>query len=262
MRLSPALQRWLVTLAVVGGLLALLLLAPRTPWQWGRIWGAGGYASLLLAGLLTTAWISLAAMVLGLLLGFAGGRARLSRSPALQQVGTLYVEVVRSTPFLVQVLVAYYCIAPALRDLLLDAGTPQAVARLLDQPALVGVLALGLFCGAYVTEIVRAAVESVERGQVEAALAQGMSHAQVLRLVLLPQAFRRMLPPLAGELVSLVKDSSILSVIAVAELSKRASEVQSATYLSFEVLLPVAVLYLGLTFPLSRLARRLEARLR
>lgn len=261
LRPSPAWQRTLVTLAVVGGLLALLLLAPRTPWQWGRIWGSGGYASLLLSGLLTTAWVSLAAMVLGLLLGFAGGRARLSRSPALQQVGTLYVEVVRSTPFLVQVLVAYYCIAPALRDLLLDAGTPQAVARLLDQPALVGVLALGLFCGAYVTEIVRAAVESVDRGQVEAALAQGMSHAQVLRLVLLPQAFRRMLPPLAGELVSLVKDSSILSVIAVAELSKRASEVQSATYLSFEVLLPVAVLYLGLTFPLSRLARRLEARL-
>lgn len=262
MRLSPFAQRLLVTLVLVGGLVAFLLLAPRTPYQWGRIWGAGGYGALLLGGFLTTAWVSLVAMVLGLALGLAGGRARLARSPAVQQVGTLYVEIVRSTPFLIQVLVAYYCIAPVLRDLLLGAGAPSGLAQLFNQPIFVGVLALGLFCGAYVTEIVRAAVESVDRGQTEAALAQGMSHAQVLRLVLFPQAFRRMIPPLTGELVSLVKDSSILSIIAVAELSKRASEAQSATYLSFEVLLPVALLYLALTFPLGRLARHLEQRTR
>jgi polar amino acid transport system permease protein len=261
MRLGATTQRALVTLAVVGGLVGFLLLAPRTPYRWERIWGAGGYGALILGGLVTTAWVSLVAMVLGLVLGFAGGRARLARSPAVQQVGTLYVEIVRSTPFLIQVLVAYYGVAPLLRDLLLGAGVPPGVAGLFNEPIFVGVLALGLFCGAYVTEIVRAAVESVDRGQAEAALAQGMSHAQVLRLVLFPQALRRMIPPLTGELVSLVKDSSILSIIAVAELSKRASEVQAATYLSFEVLLPVALLYLALTFPLGRLARHLEQRL-
>jgi polar amino acid transport system permease protein len=259
-RLSPFTQRLLVTLAILGGLAAFLLLAPRTPYRWDRIWGPGGYGAQILGGFATTAWVSLVAMVLGLVLGFAGGRARLARSPAVQQVGTLYVEIVRGTPFLIQVLVAYYCIAPVLRDLLLEAGAPTGLALLFNQPIFVGVVALGLFCGAYVTEIVRAAVESVDRGQSEAALAQGMTHAQVLRHVLFPQALKRMIPPLTGELVSLVKDSSILSIIAVAELSKRASEAQAATYLSFEVLLPVAVLYLALTFPLGRLARHMERR--
>jgi len=258
----PLLQRWLVTVGLLGGGLAFLLIAPRTPYAWGRIWGDGGYGHLILSGLITTAWVSLGAMVLGLAFGLAGGLARLSRSPAVQQVGTVYVEIVRSTPFLIQVLVAYYCVAPAVSDGLLRLGVHGDVVRLVKQAAFVGVISLGLFCGAYVTEIVRAAVESVDRGQTEAALSQGMSHRQVLRHVLLPQAFRRMIPPLAGELVSLVKDSSILSIIAVSELSKRASEVQSSTFLSFEVLLPVAVLYLCLTFPLSRLARHLELRLR
>jgi polar amino acid transport system permease protein len=188
--------------------------------------------------------------------------ARLSRRPALQQAGVTYVEIVRGTPLLVQVLVAYYAVAPALRDLLRSAGAPSALSAPFDDPVFVGVVTLGVFAGAYVTEIVRAAVESVDRGQTEAALSQGMTHGQVLRLVLLPQALRRMIPPLTGELVSLVKDSSLLSVIAVSELLKRSSEVQSTTYKTSEVLLPLALLYLCITFPLSRLARRLELRLR
>lgn len=261
-RLSPLTQRVAVTALLLGGLVAFLLLAPRKSHEWGRVWGEGGYAGVILGGFVTTAWVSVVALTLGLLFGFAGGRAKLSRSPALQQVGTVYVEIVRGTPFLIQVIVAYYAFAPALRDMLLGLGCPAAVALQLDRAVVVGVLTLGLFCGAYVTEIVRAAVESVDRGQTEAALAQGMSHRQVLRWILLPQAFRRMVPPLTGELVSLVKDSSILSIITVAELSKRASEVQQSTYLTFEVLLPVVALYLCLTFPLSRLARRLELRLR
>lgn len=261
-RFSPLLQRIAVTVLLVGGLVAFLLLAPPEPFQWGRIWGEGGYGRVILGGFVTTIWISLASLVLGLVFGFAGGRARLSRSPAVQQIGTVYVELVRGTPFLIQVIVAYYCFAPALHAFLLKLGVPSAVAQVLDSAQVVGVLALGLLCGAYVTEIVRAAVESVDRGQTEAALAQGMTHGQVLRLVLLPQAVRRMIPPLTGELVSLVKDSSILSIITVAELTKRSSEVRQSTYLTFEVLLPVVVLYLCLTFPLSRLARRLELRLR
>lgn len=259
--LSAPVQRILVTAALVGGLIAFLLLARRTPYRWERIWGDGGYGGLILSGLLTTAWVSLVALVLGLLLGFGGGLLRLSRSPALQQVGVVYVTVVRCTPFLVQVFIAYYVVAPVLRDLLLQAGASASLTQLFNEPAFVGVIALGFCCGAYVTEIVRAAVESVDRGQTESALAQGMTHGQVLRFVLLPQALRRMLPPLAGEMVSLVKDSSILSIIAVAELSKRASEVQSATYLSFEVLLPVAAFYMLITFPLAHMTRRLEIHL-
>lgn len=261
-RPSPLTQRVAVTVLLLGGFVLFLLLAPRKPYEWGRVWGEGGYAGVILGGFVTTAWVSVVAMVLGLCFGFAGGRAKLSRSPALQQVGTVYVEIVRGTPFLIQVIVAYYAFAPALRDMLLGLGCPAAVALLLDQAVVVGVLTLGLFCGAYVTEIVRAAVESVDRGQTEAALAQGMSHRQVLRWILLPQAFRRMVPPLTGEMVSLVKDSSILSVITVAELAQSARKAQQSTFVTFEVLLPVIVLYLCLTFPLSRLARRLELRLR
>lgn len=251
-----------VTLGVLGALVAFLLVAPRHTWNWGRVWGDGASVRYLLGGLFVTAWVSLAAMALGLLLGLAGGLARLSRSAALQQVGTLYVEVVRGTPFLVQVIVAWFCFAPALRDGLTQIGLPGALTALFDDPAFVGVVALGLCSGAYVTEIVRAAIESIDRGQTEAALAQGMTWGQVLRFVLLPQSLRRMLPPLAGELVTLVKDSSILSVIAVSELAKRGSEVQARTYKTFEVFLPMAVLYLVLTFPLSRLSRRLELRMR
>lgn len=254
--------RLAVTVGLLGGFLALIALGTRYRWEWGRVWVEGGYGRYILGGLLTTAWISLLGMLLALVFGFAGGLSRLSRRPALQQAGATYVEVVRGTPLLVQVLVAYYCVAPALRDALRGLGAPPALSLLFDDAVFVGVIALGVFAGAYVTEIVRAAVESVDRGQTEAALSQGMTHGQVLRLVLLPQALRRMVPPLTGELVSLVKDSSLLSIIAVSELSKRSSEVQSATYKTNEVLLPLALLYLCITFPLSRLARRLELRLR
>lgn len=256
------LLRAAVTVAALGALLALALGSPHYRYEWGRVWSDGAQVRYLLGGLWMTIWISLAGLVLGLVFGLLGGLARLSRSAALQQLGTVYVEVIRGTPFLVQAFVAYYCLAPALRDGLLGLGAPEAFARLGDDATVVGVTILGLCSGAYVTEIVRAAVESVDRGQTEAALSQGMTYGQVLRLVLLPQSLRRMLPPLAGELVTLVKDSAILSVISVSELAKRSSEWRSSTYKTFEVLLPMAALYLALTFPLSRFARRLELRLR
>jgi polar amino acid transport system permease protein len=167
---------------------------------------------------------------------------------------------VRGTPLIIQLLLAYYCVSPALRDALLGVGASAALVEVLDQRAFVGVIALGFFAGAYVTEILRASVESIDRGQTEAALAQGMTRKQVFRLVLLPQALRRMIPPLTGEFVSLVKDSSLLGVIGVLELSKAADEARSEQHRTFEILLPVAVLYLAITFPLSRLARWLELR--
>lgn len=254
------LLRLAVSAVLVGGLLAALLLPSGRRFAWERVWGDGEAVRYLLGGFAATAWISLAGGALGLLLGLAAGLGRLSRSAVRHQAATLYVEVVRGTPFLVQVMVAYYCIGPALRDLCRALGAP-GLGAVFDDAVAVGVVALGVCSGAYVAEIVRAAVESVDRGQTEAALAQGMTWGQVLRLVLLPQALRRMLPPLTGELVTLIKDSSILSVIAVSELAKRSSEVSSRTYLTWEVLLPMALLYLALTVPLSHVARRLEARL-
>jgi polar amino acid transport system permease protein len=247
-----------VTGLLLGAVVLFFVVAPRYRWEWHRIWG---YRGVLLEGLWTTAWMATAALVLGLVLGLLGGVLRLSSRPALNQVGVLYVEIVRGTPLLVQMLVAYFCIAPAVGGALEAMGAPMGVLSFVTDRRAVGVAALGVFAGAYVTEIVRAAIQSVDRGQTEAAISQGMSRAQVMRHVLLPQALRRMVPPLAGELVNLVKDSSLLYVIAVSEVSKRAYEVYAATNKTFEPFLALAVLYLALTFPLSRLARWLELRL-
>ena len=248
-RRSAILQRTIVTVAVLGGVLLFLALSgPRNGWDFQRVWGRRGDAdplAVFLRALLLTLGISAGALLLALACGFLGGLARLSTRPWLHQLGSIYVEVVRGTPLLVQLFVAVYCI-----------GYAPGV----DEPLVVGVLTMGVFAGAYVAEIVRGAVQSIDPAQAEAALSQGMTRWQVLRLVLLPQALRRMLPPLAGEFVSLVKDSSLLSAVGVLEITKRAREFQAETYRTFEVFLPLAATYLAITFPLSRLARRLELR--
>jgi polar amino acid transport system permease protein len=242
-------QRALVTALVLGGLvLFLAATGPADGWEWYRVWGDAsrpGYRWLFLRSLGVTLLVSAGALVVALVLGFAGGLARLSRRPWLSQLGTLYVEIVRGTPLLVQIFLAVYCVG-----YVLDVRDPN----------LLGILTLGIFAGAYVTEIVRSAVESIDPGQTEAALSQGMTRAQALRHVLLPQALRRMLPPMTGEFVSLVKDSSLLSVIGVLEVTKRAQEAQSVTLRTVEIYVPLALMYLAVTFPLSRWARRLELR--
>jgi len=122
------------------------------------------------------------------------------------------------------------------------------------------VLALAIFTGAYVAEIVRAGIQSVHRGQMEAARSLGLSYSQAMRRIILPQAFRRILPPLAGQFISLVKDSSLLGVIAVRELTKATREVVSSSLQPFELWILCAVLYLVLTFTLSLLIQQLERR--
>ena len=246
---SEGVQRGLVTAAVLSGVvLFLALTGPADGWEWFRVWGDGsrpGYRWLFLRSLGTTLLVSSGALGVAVVLGLAGGLARLSRRAWLSQLGTLYVELVRGTPLLVQIFLAVYCVGYVLR---------------IENANLLGVVTLGIFAGAYVTEIVRSAVESIDPGQTEAALSQGLSRAQVLCHVLLPQALRRMLPPMTGEFVSLVKDSSLLSVIGVLELTKRGQEAQSVTLRTFEIYVPLAVMYLAITFPLSRLARRWELR--
>ena len=254
------LLRALTTLGVLGVFLGLLAFMPNYRWEWHRVWG-GERGNFMLMGIPVVLGISAASLVLSLVLGIAGGLARLSKNPILNQLAAIYVEIVRGTPLLVQVLVAYFCFAPLVGGLVETLGGPTALVELANNRVVVGTLTLALFTGAYVTEIVRAAVESIDKGQTEAALSQGMTRRQVYRLVIFPQAARRMVPPMAGQFVSLVKDSSLLMIIGVLELTKRASEVRSSTYKDFEVLLPLALMYLVITFPLSRLARRLELRL-
>lgn len=257
----PQLVRVAVSVLVIGGGLFALLNVPGWTYDWAAVWGDSGTVSHYLAAIWVTVLVSAGGMAVGLVLGVAAGLMRMSRNVIVHQLGTLYVELVRGTPLLVQILILYYCIALMLRALLDGMGAGIEILDYSQSKLIWGIVALGVFAGAYIAEIVRAALESIDRGQTEAAVAQGMTRSQVFRLVLFPQALRRMIPPLTNQFVSLIKDSSLLSIIGVAELTFRAKEILSSTYTVFEVYLPLAALYLLLTVPVSLLARRLELRL-
>nr|WP_189673083.1 MULTISPECIES: amino acid ABC transporter permease [unclassified Pseudomonas] len=206
-----------------------------------RHWAAGPLAW----GLWTTLWLSVVSGALGLVIGLFAGLCRLSNNPTLRDLSTVYVELVRGTPLLVQIFIFYFFI-----------GTVLNLSR-----EFAGVAALALFTGAYVAEIVRAGVQSIARGQNEAARSLGLNASQSMRHVILPQAFKRVLPPLAGQFISLVKDTSLVSVIAITELTKSGREAITTSFSTFEIWFCVAGLYLLINLPLSHLASRLERRL-
>jgi len=155
---------------------------------------------------------------------------------------------------LVQIFIWYFVLGTMVNTLLTKNGFQQI-------PALwFGVAALAVFAGAYVAEIVRAGIQSIHRGQMEAARSLGMTYAQAMQHIILPQAFRRILPPLAGQFISLIKDSSLLGIIAVRELTKATREVVTTSLQPFELWFMCALLYLGLTFSLSMFVQYLERR--
>jgi polar amino acid transport system permease protein len=210
---------------------------------------------LLIIGLWITLKVSVIATILGVIIGIIGGLTRISSNPALRWTTIIYVEIIRGSPLMVQILIWYFVLGTVINDLLAAYGLGQL-------PAFwYGVASLACFAGAYVTEIVRAGIQSIHRGQTEAARSLGMSYAQSMLHIILPQALRRILPPLAGQFISLIKDSSLLGIIAIRDLTKAAREVVSASLQPFEVYLLAAVLYLVLTFTLSMLVQRLEKRM-
>ena len=206
---------------------------------------AGWKAGPLLHGLWITIKISMISGVLALVLGLLAGLGRVSANPAAKHLAATYVELIRGTPLLVQLFIFYFFVGTVLN---LSAFTA-------------GVCALAVFTGAYVAEIIRAGIEAVPRGQMEAARSLGMSYPQSMRFVVLPQAIKSSLPPLAGQFINLIKDSSLVSVIAITDLSKAGREVVSSTFSPFEIWFTVALMYLVLTGALSWLVRRLELRL-
>lgn len=224
--------------------LYLLLGRMEYSWDWRITWE---YRKLFLYGILYTLVISAGAGFLGYLLGLAGGIARISTNAFVKEAARLYVIFFRGTPLLIQIYIFYFCLAAAVGY---------------DNPVVIGIVVLAVFSGAYITEIVRAGIESVDRGQAEAALSTGLTGWQTLRYVVFPQAFRRIIPPVTGQFVSLIKDSSLLSVISVRELTKASEVVNATTYKTFEAYLPLAFMYLVLTWPLSHLTQALERKLR
>ncbi len=240
-----------------------------------RGWVPGMLTQGLLVTLRLGVWSTLLALCIGTCMGLLRASPRLFR----RMVARTYVEGVRNLPPLVLVFIFHFFVSPQLEmlftPLLSGLFTPatlpvwlqDASALLLAPPEqlpvfLSGVLILGLYEGAYVTEIVRAGMEGVERGQWEASASTGLTRRQQLRHVILPQAFRLIVPPLAGQFISTIKDSAILSVISIRELTFQGMELMAATYLTFEIWLTVAALYLVLTFSCSLAARHVERRLR
>lgn len=198
----------------------------------------------LLNGLWVTLWLSAAASVVALFVGLFAGLARLSGNYTLRSLAGLYVEIIRGTPLLVQIYIAYYFIG---RIYGLDRN-------------ICGVMALGLFAGAYVAEIIRAGIQAIPRGQGEAARSLGMTSMQTMIDIILPQAFKKILPPMAGQFISLIKDSSLVSIIAITDLTKAGREIVSSTFATFEVWLVVAAMYFLVTSVLSQIVYYMERR--
>ena len=209
---------------------------------------------ILLKGLWITIEVSAFAIILGIGIGLCTGLCRLSGNPALRWGAVTYIEIIRGSPLLVQIFLWYF-VAGYLIDGLLQRAGLEAI-----PPLWYGVIALAIFTGAYVAEIVRAGIQSVHRGQMEAARSLGMTHGQAMRKVILPQALRRILPPLAGQFISLIKDSSLLGVMAVRELTKATREAVTSSLQSLELWFTCAILYLVLTFTLSLFVQYLERR--
>jgi polar amino acid transport system permease protein len=212
--------------------------------QWSAIWQ---FRVTFLESWLLTVGISAGALVCSTLLGVAAALGRRSSLLLIRYLSTIYVEYVRGTPFLVLILFLFY-------------GFPQITQH--ASRLAVGILALSLFSGAYIAEMVRAGIESVGASQRESAKAIGLTGVQTYRFVIFPQAIRHILPPLAGEFASLIKNSSLLSVIGLPEVTYTAQQINSATYSTLESFLPLALAYLILTLPISLGSNWLERRFR
>jgi polar amino acid transport system permease protein len=198
----------------------------------------------LTQGLWVTIWISFVSGFVGLVIGLITGLCRLSPNPTLRGLAVLYIELIRGTPLLVQIFIFYFFI-----------GTVLNLDRIVA-----GVGALALFVGAYIAEIIRAGIQSIAKGQTEAARSLGMSSTETMIYIVLPQAFKRVLPPLAGQFISLIKDSSLVSVIAITDLTKSGREIITSNFATFEIWFTVALLYLVVTSLLSQLLFWLERR--
>ena len=200
---------------------------------------------VLMIGFMLTLKISLVSILFGIIIGTVVGICRLSHEPVTRWLSAAYVELIRNTPLLVQIYIIYFFVGSMLRLSAFAAGTA----------------ALSIFAGAYVGEIVRAGIQSIHKGQMEAAKSLGMTYAQAMRHIILPQAFKRIIPPLAGQFISLIKDSSLVSIIALADLTFQGQQAVARTYHVFEIYFTIAFLYLVMTFSLSMVTQYIERRL-
>ncbi|WP_315004512.1 amino acid ABC transporter permease [uncultured Selenomonas sp.] len=203
---------------------------------------------LLLIGAGVTIQITVLSTAIGFVIGLVVGVARISDLRPLRLLAEVYVEFFRGTPLLVQIFLFYFAL-------------PVITGQRID-PFIAAISACGINSGAYVAEIFRAGIQSVDEGQMEAGRSLGMTWLQTMRYIIVPQAFKRVIPPLGNEFIAMLKDSSLVSVIGFEELTRRGQLIIAKTYGSFEIWMSVAVIYLVMTLTISRFVAYLERRCR
>lgn len=253
-------DRWWLLFAVVAALVAIMALASPDPYQ--RI------IVYMTDGIVVTVKTTVISYLCILVVGLIAGLGRISKNPAIRGAASIYVEVVRGIPLLVQLMFIYYA-SPALVQGLgsyLVAHVPplqglgQGMANFAINADFGAIFGLTFCYGAYVGEIYRAGIESIAKGQMEAARSLGMNYVQAMRHVILPQAIRTILPPLGNEFVALLKDSSLVSVVAVADMTRRGREFMGKNFVPLETWTMVALLYLLLTVFAARIVSYVERR--
>jgi len=212
--------------------------------NWAQVYE---YKQKFINGFIMTVVISFFALILSFIIGLFFAYAQNSKLIILRFFSRFYIEIIRGTPLLVQILIFFYVFANNLG---------------FENRYIVGTVILAIFSGAYVCEIIRAAIESIEKEQFETSFSLGMSNYQMYRYIIFPQAFKRMLPSLTGQFASIIKDSSLLSIIAISEFTMNAQEVDSITYSTLESYIPLAIGYLILTYPISYYTKSLEKRIK
>lgn len=214
------------------------------------------YWPMFLRGAETTLILSVATVIIGLIVGVLLALLRLCKIKPLSFLAAAYIEFIRGTPLMVQIFFIFYALPQ------LGLRIPQITWLDFDFPRFAsGILALGLNSAAYIAEIVRAGIQAVDKGQTEAARSLGMTQGMAMRFVVLPQAFKNILPALGNEFVTVIKESSIVMVIGITELMFNTSQVYSSSYRYFESLIICALVYFIMTFTTSRLLSLLERRM-
>lgn len=225
---------------------------------------------LLLYGLGMTVRLSIWSSLISSIIGLVMGLMRLSEKPVLRWASVIYVGIVRNIPSIVFIFIFYFFISSqitmvlGLDDLFARLGGYDSILSLFFSASsmmalfISAVLTLAIYEGAYMAEIVRAGIQSVESGQAEAADALGLTWFQKMRHIILPQAFKRILPPMAGQIISVIKDSAIVSVISVQELTFRGTELMASSYRTYEIWIMIALMYFVLTYSCSVAVGRIE----
>ena len=212
--------------------------------KYGVMWES---VPVLLTGVKFTLLITIFGLVLGFFLGTISGILKTSNSRIFKRFAGIYIESIRGTPLMVQVLFIYF-------------GLPLVLGTRIP-PLVAGVVAIGINAGAYIAEIVRGAIQSIDKGQTEAGRSIGLTRFQTLLYIIWPQAFKRMIPPLGNQFIISLKDTSLLVVIGVGELTRQGQEIIAVNFRAFEVWLTVALMYLVMTMTLAKGLHFFERRL-